>query len=168
MSDGEQQVAAVDGPAERTWDDGEERALRLWIALARCYLTFSRSVSGKVAEYGLTTPQFGVLEALHHLGPLTLGDLADKLLVTGGNVTYVMDRLEEQGLVTRERCGQDRRVIWAKLTVKGRDVISEVFPEHAEYVEGLAAELAPEEQDALRSLLKKLGKGVAEGDGKEG
>ena len=168
MSDSEQQLTAVESPAARTWDDDEERALRLWIALARCYLTFSRSVAGKVSEYGLTTPQFGVLEALHHLGPLTLGDLADKLLVTGGNVTYVMDRLEEQGLVTRERCGQDRRVIWAKLTVKGREVIREVFPEHAEYVEQLAAELAPEEQDALRNLLKKLGKGVAEGNGTAG
>lgn len=168
MSETDTELAAVESPAARTWDDDEERALRLWIALARCYLTFSRSVAAKVSEYGLTTPQFGVLEALHHLGPLTLGDLADKLLVTGGNVTYVMDRLEEQGLVTRERCGQDRRVIWAKLTVKGRDVIGDAFPGHAEFVEELAAELAPEEQDALRSLLKKLGRGVAEGDGKAG
>jgi len=90
-------------PASREWGAEEERALRVWIALARCYSTFARSVTCGVSEYGLTTPQFGVLEALLHLGPLSLGELADKLLVTGGNVTYVMDRLEEQGLVYHNR-----------------------------------------------------------------
>ena len=61
-----------------------------------------------------------ILEALYHLGPLSLGELAGKLLVTGGNVTYVMDRLEEHGWVIRERCGEDRRVVRAKLTPAGR------------------------------------------------
>lgn len=161
MTENDPALAAVDGAAERTWSDDQERALRLWIVLARCYLTFSRAVTAKVSEYGLTTPQFGVLEALHHLGPLSLGELADKLLVTGGNVTYVMDRLEEQGLVTRERCGEDRRVVWAKLTVKGRELIGEAFPGHTEFVEELVSELEPAEQETLRALLKKVGKGVA-------
>ena len=102
----------------RDWSDDEERALRLWISLARCYSTFAKAIAVKVQEYDLTTPQFGVLEALFHLGPLSLGELADKLLVTGGNVTYVMDRLEEQGLVFRERSPKDRRVIQAKLTAE--------------------------------------------------
>ena len=83
-------------------------ALRLWIALARCYQTFSRAVAAKVAEYGLTLPQFGILEALYHLGPLSHGELAEKLLVTGGNVTYIMGRLESQGLV--ERAPHDGRL----------------------------------------------------------
>lgn len=150
------------GRAERDWSDERERALRLWIALARCYSTYSRAVSCKVAEYGLTTPQFGVLEALHHLGPLSLGDLADKLLVTGGNVTYVMDRLEEQDLVYRERSPEDRRVIQAKLTDRGRALISGVFPGHAEFIEELSGRLDAEEQDQLRALLKKLGTGIRE------
>lgn len=157
--------AEVHGPGERTWTDEEELALRLWIALARCYSTFSRVVSGKVAEYGLTTAQFGILEALHHLGPLSLGELADKLLVTGGNVTYVMDRLEEQGLVRRERSGEDRRVIVAQLTAEGRELIEGVFPGHARFVREVAAPLDADEKERLRELLKKLGKGiVAEAD----
>jgi MarR family transcriptional regulator, 2-MHQ and catechol-resistance regulon repressor len=76
-----------------------------------------------VLEYGLTIPQFGIMEALYHLGPLSLGELADKLLVSGGNVTYVMDRLEEQGLVYRQRSDLDRRVIEARLTDEGRALI---------------------------------------------
>lgn len=148
------------GKGERSWSPGEERALRLWIALARSTSTFSRVVAGRVADYGLTLPQFGVLEALHHLGPLPLGELAEKLLVTGGNVTYVMDRLEEQGLVSRTRCGKDRRVVWACLTQEGRTLIADVFPGHASYICELASVLEPEEQDLLRDLLKKLGKGI--------
>jgi len=152
--------ASTGAPAEPSWSDDEERALRLWIALARCYATFSRSVASKVAEYGLTTAQFGILEALYHLGPLSLGELADKLLVTGGNVTFVMDRLEEQGLVRRERSGKDRRVVVARLTEEGRGLIAGVFPGHAAFVEGLTEPLDADEQERLRELLKKLGKGV--------
>lgn len=149
-------------PETRTWSDDEERALRLWIALARAYATFSREVSSRVAEYGLTTPQFGILEALHHLGPLPLGELAEKLLVTGGNVTYVMDRLEEQGLVVRERAEGDRRVVLAHLTDEGRALIRRVFPGHAAFVEEAVCHLSVDEQETLRTLLKKLGKGMAE------
>ena len=158
----------ADDPAPRDWSDEEDQALRLWIALARCYVTFSRAVACKVAEYDLTAPQFGVLEALFHLGPLSLGDLAEKLLVTGGNVTYVMDRLEDQGLVARERSGDDRRVVRAHLTTKGRATIEGVFPNHIGFVRGLVEELQPAEQDDLRDLLKKLGKGIAESPGRSG
>lgn len=152
----------IDVPAPRTWTDDQELALRLWIALARCYSTYSRAVALKIQEYGLTTPQFGILEALHHLGPLSLGELADKLLVTGGNVTYVMDRLEEMGLVYRDRSSDDRRVIQAKLSPEGRSLIADVFQGHAEYVEQLSGNLNRAEQETLRALLKKLGLAVKE------
>ena len=94
-------------------------ALGVWVSLARCYSTFAKAIALKVQEYDLTAPQFGALEALYHLGPLSLGELAEKLLVTGGNVTYVMDRLESRGLVARYRSDDDRRVVHAKLTSGG-------------------------------------------------
>ncbi|MEK9499793.1 MarR family winged helix-turn-helix transcriptional regulator [Gaopeijia maritima] len=144
----------------RTWSDDEERALRLWIAMARAYATVARAISSKVAEYGLTAPQFGILEALHHLGPLPLGELAEKLLVTGGNVTYVMDRLEGLGLVERCRSEADRRVVTAHLTDEGRALVTEVFPGHASYIAGLLDTLDAEEQNTARELLKRLGKGI--------
>ena len=168
VSEGMTTTPWVDDPAPRDWSVEEEQALRLWISLARCYVTFSRAVACKVAEYDLTAPQFGVLEALFHLGPLSLGELAEKLLVTGGNVTYVMDRLEAQGLVARERSGDDRRVVRAHLTSKGRDTIEGVFPGHIGFVKALVDSLESEERDVLRTLLKKLGKGIADGgDGEE-
>jgi MarR family 2-MHQ and catechol resistance regulon transcriptional repressor len=150
----------VDEPAEREWTDEQGTALRLWVTLARCHATYAKAIAAKVQDYGLTTPQFGTLEALYHLGPLSLGDLADKLLVTGGNVTYVMDRLEDQGLVYRYRRPDDRRVIQAKLTPEGRDLVAEVFPGHASYVEHLSRHLTPEEQQLLSGLVRKLGTGI--------
>ncbi len=154
----------VDAPASRNWNEDEERALRLWIALARCYASVSRGVAGKIAGYGLTSAQFGILEALYHLGPLPLGELADKLLVTGGNVTYVMDRLEELGLAHRDRSGSDKRVIQARLTEDGRALLARVFPSHAAYIRSLAESLDESEQEQLRALLRKLGKAVAAGE----
>ena len=159
-------AAAADGhePARRDWSEAEGRALKLWIALARCYSTYQKAVAALVQERGLTLPQFGALEALYHVGPMSLGELADKLLVTGGNVTYVMDRLESQGLVARFRSRDDRRVVHAELTPKGRALVAEVFPEHARYIEHLCRHLDVEEQEEMRRLLKQLGKGIAEGD----
>lgn len=154
----------LNAPASRDWSESQHRALRLWISLARCYATYARAVAGKVQEYGLTTPQFGILEALYHLGPLSLGELAGKLLVTGGNVTYVMDRLEDQGLVYRDRSPADRRIIQAKLTEKGRALIAQVFPGHGAFIEELSGHLDPAEQDVLRGLLKKLGTAIKEHD----
>jgi MarR family 2-MHQ and catechol resistance regulon transcriptional repressor len=164
--DGARPVAAPQsaGPAPRQWTAEQEEALRVWISLARCYTTYSKAISAKVQEYGLTTPQFGVLEALYHLGPLSLGELADKLLVTGGNVTYVMDRLEDQGFVYRDRSGADRRVVQAKLTQEGRELIESVFPGHVDYVQHLCRHLDAGELTTLRRLLKQLGLGVAAGD----
>ena len=151
---------AIDAPAGRDWTEDEGVSLRLWIALARCYVTFSREVSWKVGEYGLTLPQFGVLEALHHLGPLALGELAEKLLVTGGNVTFVMDRLEALGLVYRDRSNEDSRVVMAKLTPEGRELIEARFSQHATFIDSLTEALTREEREDLRHLLKKLGKSV--------
>lgn len=130
------------------------------MALARSHTTVVRAVSARIAEYDLTTPQFAVLEALFHLGPLPLGELADKLLVTGGNVTYVVDRLQRCDLVTRERCSQDRRVVRAALTAKGYEMMARIFPDHASFIRDLFRVLDPAEQTELRRLLKKLGTGI--------
>lgn len=155
-------IVDTDAPAPRSWSEEQEVSLRAWIALARCYSTFSREVSARVDDYGLTLPQFGVLEALHHLGPLALGEIAEKLLVTGGNVTFVMDRLEAQGLAYRDRSDEDRRVVRARLTADGRRLIEASFPQHAVFICGLMEELTRNEQQELRRLLKKLGKSVSD------
>ncbi len=99
---------------------------------------------------------------MYHLGPLSLGELAEKLLVTGGNITYVMDRLERDGLVERDRSGPDRRVVMARLTPEGEKLIRGVFPGHARFIHELTGELSTEEKQLARQLLKRWGLGLGE------
>ena len=132
-------------------------ALSLWVKLARATSTFGRLTGKDIERYGLTQPQFGVFELLGHLGPITIGDVGKKMLVTGGCVTVIVDNLEKEGLVERLRSTDDRRVIKVQLTVKGRRFFEEVFTQHAERVTQLASALTEDEQAQLSQLLKKLG-----------
>jgi MarR family 2-MHQ and catechol resistance regulon transcriptional repressor len=157
-------AAYSEEPAARDWSADQDIALRLWATLWRCHATCAKAMAAQVQEYDLTTPQFVVLEALHHLGSLPLGELAEKLLVTGGNVTYVMDRLEEKGLVSRFRPADDRRVVLAQLTPSGRRQMGEVFPNHVSRMEHLSRHLTSSEQKDLARLLKKMGMGIRHQD----
>lgn len=142
--------------------NAEDPALRSWIVLARAYHTIVHAVTRDVSRYRLTLGQFAVMEALYHKGPLPLGQIGTLLLVTAGNITYVVDQLERRGLVRRERRHGDRRVVYAALTAKGRAEIDGIFPEHTRFVATIFDTLSPEEQAQMRRLLKKLGFAVAE------
>lgn len=132
-------------------------ALSLWVKLARASSTFGKLTLENIKTFGLTEPQFGALECLGHLGPLTLGELSRKQLVSGGNITCVVDNLEKEGLVERVRSTIDRRSIAAQLTPKGKKLFEEIFVKHAECVERIASVLTQQEQKNLSRLLRKLG-----------
>jgi MarR family 2-MHQ and catechol resistance regulon transcriptional repressor len=135
----------------------EQRALNAVIALMRAANAVHGGFAALRADDGITMTQFAVLEALLHCGSLCQRDLAAKLLVTGANMTNVIDLLEREDLVRRVRDQQDRRYITVELTAKGRRKISEIFPRHvADVVKSLSA-LSADEQEQLRALCKKLG-----------
>ena len=136
-------------------------ALSMWVKLARASSTFGKLTVRHIQTFGLTEPQFGVLECLGHLGPLTLGELSRKQLVSGGNITCVVDNLEKQGLVERVPSPHDRRAIVAQLTSKGQQLFNDVFALHAEFVADTASVLTEKEQEQLAALLKKLGLALA-------
>ncbi len=135
-------------------------ALTMWVKLARASATFSRLAARDIEQYGLTQPRFGVLEMLGHLGPLTIGDISKRMLVTGGCTTVILDNLEKDGLVERVRSDEDRRVINVQLTARGQSTFKQIFPKHAKRVSELASVLTEEEQSLLSDLLKKLGLGL--------
>jgi len=110
-------------------------------------------------DHGLTPSQFAVLEALYHIGPLCLSELAQKILRTSGNLTMVVDNLEKSGYVKRVPNAEDRRYISAEITDSGRRLIASIFPHHAAQIADLMSRLTAEEQDTLRELCRKLGTG---------
>lgn len=136
----------------------EVRALDLIIKLVRCADSLNRRLEGPLLEVGLTTSQFGVLEALWHLGPLSLSDLARKLLKTGGNLTLVVRNLERDGMVKRRQDKIDRRVQHIRLTAKGERLIRRVFRQHLGRLVRLTGVLQPAEQKQLAALCKRLGR----------
>jgi MarR family 2-MHQ and catechol resistance regulon transcriptional repressor len=107
----------------------------------------------------LTFSQFAVLEALYHLGPMTAGEVSQKILKSGSNLTLVIDNLERDGLVRRERGVKDRRVIHLHLTEAGKVKLEAVFPGHIEALVEEFAVLSAKEQETLGELCKKLGRG---------
>ena len=143
-------------PSERYGREAD-LALTMWVKLARASATFGRLTGKDIERYGLTQPQFGVLEMLGHLGPLTIGEIGKRMLVTGGCVTVILDNLEKAGFVERIRSLEDRRVIKVQLTAAGDSTFKDIFHKHASRVTELAAVLTEKEQIQLSTLLKKLG-----------
>ena len=137
-----------------------QRALDMWVKLARAYATFNKATVKDIRRYGLTQPQFGTIECLGHLGPMTIGELSRKMLVSGGNMTCVVDNLEKEGLVVRRHSETDRRSVIVALTLEGEELFARIFPLHARFITETAGVLTAEEQEELARLLRKLGRSI--------
>lgn len=134
----------------------EINALNGFIKLQRAAESVSARVHS-VLPADLTITQFGVLEAIFHIGPLCQSELAEKLLKSGGNLTLVVDNLEKAGYVQRERDPADRRFVVVKLTPKGQAFISALFPKVVANVTREMAALSSTELSDLGRLCKKIG-----------
>ncbi|MCA9868407.1 MAG: MarR family transcriptional regulator [Anaerolineae bacterium] len=135
----------------------ERQALDTFIKLSRAAESVNRRVNDHLRAYDLSVSQFGVLEALYHLGPLPVGQVADKILRSSANLTLVVDNLVKRGLVVRERRANDRRTVEISLTDGGRALIAAIMPAHVTGVVDAFAPLSPDEQATLAALCRKLG-----------
>jgi MarR family 2-MHQ and catechol resistance regulon transcriptional repressor len=144
-----------------------DRALKLWVVLSRAHAAVAAHSQADIARSGLTPAEFGILEALHHKGPMLLGEVQKKILVTSGGVTYLVDRLAAKGLVERQRCDRDRRAYYAALTPAGEELIREIFPRHAQAIRQAMEGLSEDEKDQAIALIRTLGRRAAETDSKE-
>ena len=136
----------------------EIRAIDAYIKLQRSADTTVARATRHLASAGLTFSQYGVLDILFHFGPLPLGQIAEKILKSEGNMTTVVDNLERRGLVRRERNERDRRVVTLSLTEAGRHVIEKILPQHIQAIVEEMSILTPEEQETLGRLCRKVGK----------
>lgn len=139
----------------------EVRALNAFIALSRAAGSVEARTQSVIAGAGLTDGQFGILEALYHLGPLCAADLARKVLRSRGNLTLVIANLERDGLAARTTRAEDRRYRTVALTARGRALVRRTLPKHVGLLVRTMGALGPAEQDELRRLCRKLGKAAA-------
>lgn len=136
--------------------------LKLVIAMARTYNDMFFEIEKNVQEFGLNISEFGVLEMLYHKGDQPVQKVAEKILVTSGTITYVINKLEKKELVVRRKCEKDKRIFYVSFTEKGREFISDIFPKHKEFLDNLFSELDERTKRELvdnliqlRNILKK-------------
>lgn len=139
-----------------------DTALKLWVVLSRAQSAVTAHAEADAARHGLSLAEFGALEALYHKGALLVGELQRAVLKSSGGMTYVLDRLQDKGLIRRRPCETDRRAIYAELTDQGEALMDRIFPLHAESLETAAAGLSTAEQREAIELLKRLGRQAAE------
>lgn len=135
----------------------EQKTLDAFIKLMRATESINNRLNRYHAEADITVSQFGVLEALYHLGPLNQKALGEKLLKSGGNITMVIDNLEKSGWVERRQDPSDRRSMLINLTPEGKKFIADYFPKHLDRIMEEFEVLSDEELEELARICKKLG-----------
>ncbi len=154
-------LTGPDAPAPLPDDVPTVTALKLWVVLARANAAIEAHVRADIERHGLSAAEFGVLEALYHKGPLLLGDVQRRTLISSGGTTFIIDRLEKKELVERRLCTADRRARYAALTPKGRALLAEIFPAHAEVIRRAMSGVGLADQRAMTDLLRTLGQEAA-------
>ena len=132
--------------------------LKLWTVLAKAYDTVRTHAFAHIERQGLTPGEFGVLDTLYHRGPMLLGELQHRVLVTSGGISYLTDRLDKQGLVERREYAEDRRTKEVALTPQGEALMCRIFPEHTAAIERALAGVDPEVKQAAVALLRTVGR----------
>jgi DNA-binding MarR family transcriptional regulator len=136
----------------------DHRALRIWLRLLTCTQLVERRVRSRLRErFATTLPRFDLMAQLErHPEGLKMSELSRLLMVTGGNVTAIVDQLEKEGLVERVDEPADRRAFRIQLTRSGGKSFAEMARAHEEWVVELLAGMSRREQDELLRLLAKV------------
>ncbi len=137
---------------------GDHSALRIWLRLLTCTQLIERRVrSGLREEFATTLPRFDLMAQLErHRDGLKMNELSRLLMVTGGNITAIVDQLEKEGQVERLDDSADRRAWRIRLTSAGEKSFTEMARAHEQWVVELLAGLSRKEHDELLKLLAKL------------
>lgn len=150
-------------PQDRPSERRSKEAIRTWLRLLSCETLIEQRLRSLFRDnFSVTLPQFDVLSELERAGqPLTMSQLSKELMVSNGNVTGVIDRLERAGLVERRRAEHDRRVQFIELTAKGRKHFNKAAAHHETWLNNLLADLSLTDMAELQRLLLKARKSVS-------
>lgn len=140
----------------RDTQEGKKQELRLWLRLLSTTKLMSQEIRRRLRrEFGATLPQFDHLSQLdREKDGLRLGELSRRTMVTNGNITGLIERLETDGLVVREKLPGDRRVVVACLTAKGRATFKAMAKAHEGWLKDMMADIDP---IVLSGLLTHVG-----------
>ena len=109
-----------------------------------------------LSDFDITTPQFLALVVLKDRPGITMGELCERLYLACSTATDLIDRMEKNGYLERNRDHDDRRVIRLSITEKGQNIIDQVINARRRYVDSILKQLTQEEIDQLAQALEKL------------
>jgi DNA-binding MarR family transcriptional regulator len=137
--------------------DDHKTELRLWLRMLTCTTLIESEVRRRLREHFKTTlPRFDLLAQLDRAPTgMTLGELSQRMMVSNGNITGLVDRLAEQGLIRRRPSPKDRRVQIVSLTADGQRHFRAMASDNAEWVGEIFQDLSAADIDALMALLAK-------------
>ncbi|MEZ0482459.1 MarR family winged helix-turn-helix transcriptional regulator [Planococcus sp. SSTMD024] len=134
-----------------------KESLKLFIVLSRAHKAISEQTNQFFQENGVNPTEFAVLELLYHKGRQPLQKIGGKILLASGSITYVIDKLEKRGFITRVNCPTDRRITYAEITEEGKTFMANIFPAHEQKLHELMAALSSKEKEQAIELMKKIG-----------
>lgn len=149
---------------ESRLDGDDHQSLRLWLRLLTCTNLIERALRRRLRErFGTTLPRFDLLAQLDRSpNGLTMGELSERMMVSGGNVSGIASQLEDEGLISKTPVTGNRRAYCAQLTRKGRQRFAEMARAHEEWLRELLDGLPPDEthqlMESLRSIKLELGR----------
>lgn len=146
--------------------DDHHQAIKLWLRMLACTTRIESVVRNRLrGEFATTLPRFDLLSQLEREPDgLTMGELSQRLMVTGGNVTGVTDQLEAEGLVRRTPHPHDRRAFAVQLTPAGKRQFRRMASVHEQWVIELFAGWSAQEKSQVYALLAGLKKHLGEVD----
>jgi DNA-binding MarR family transcriptional regulator len=135
--------------------DSKQRplAVLVWLRLIRVVQKISHSASEPMQKADLSGPQLDLLAHINSTPGLTQQEFAEQLNVTKGNVTQLIDKLENKGLLKRQKEGRESKIF---LTTKGQTLVNQLLPDHDQFVVEKLSMLSIEEQQQLLTLLRKI------------
>jgi DNA-binding MarR family transcriptional regulator len=137
-------------------------SLRLWLRLLSCTTLVEETIRQKLREqFDITLSRFDLMAQLErHRDGLTMGELSRRMMVSGGNITVIVDQLEKEQLVQRQVAPTDRRSYRVMLTASGRKSFARMAIAHERWVVDLFSGLDVQEQEQLNYLLGHLKTGI--------
>ncbi|MDR7235436.1 MarR family winged helix-turn-helix transcriptional regulator [Neobacillus drentensis] len=113
-------------------------------------------IRDEMSKNKLSITEFSVLEVLFHKGKQTIQQIRSRILISSGSMTYVIDKLEQKGIIKRNDCREDRRVIHITLTAEGLELMENIMPKYQEIVDSFFEDLTDVESELLVNSLKKV------------
>jgi DNA-binding MarR family transcriptional regulator len=141
---------------------GDKSSVRVWLRLLSCTMAIEKEVQRRFADRGMTLPRFDILAALDRHGEMNMGALSQALLVSNGNVTHLVKKLVDEGLVEMHKLPSDRRTSIVRMTPEGREIFAKLARAHQDWIDQMVGGLDYTQRERLYVALGTLKMSIAQ------